>query len=240
MFFRSPVGRLVSALFSLGIAAVIYFGFVKGKEDDANKKAEENDPTQISADKSLYKSDNFAEALDKLRSKEGNSPGMLKIAVLPASAEFQVRNGEKADGYRYNAKTGDLESVKVQIIGSGSIADDDFPLARVKKGITERLAAAVKEKNPSAHATNMTLEKGLTNGILYWSVNAEGGGRTGLVYQARPGGSGFADPVEFSQRLNKTSGPQGGSSPSVPDVQKQADCIRKAGGDAAKIQACIK
>jgi hypothetical protein len=240
MFFRSPVGRLVSALFSFGIAAVVYFAFVKGKEDDAKKSADENDPTHISADKTLYKRANFTKALKALKSKRGGNPPMLKVQVLPGTAEFQVRNGEKADGYRYNAKTGDLDSVKVEIVGSGSIKDADFPLARVSPRITRKLAAAVRGENPAAHATNMTLERGLANGVLYWSVNAEGGGRTGLVYQARPGGSGFADPVEFSQRLNKTGGSKGGGATGVPDVQKQADCIRKAGTDPAKIQACVR
>jgi hypothetical protein len=241
MFFRSPVGRLVSALFSLGIAAIVYFAFVKGKQDDAKNEADNNDPTQISSDKTLYKRANFAKALDALKSKRGGSPPMLKVQVLPGSADFQVRNGEKADGYRYNAKTGDLDSVRVEIVGSGSLEGSDFALARVRQGITRRLAAAVKEKNPAAHPTNMTLEKGLTNGVLYWSINAEGGGRTGLVYQARPNGSGLADPVEFSRRLRPGGGGStGGGAPGAGEAQKRTDCIRKAGTDPAKIQACLK
>jgi hypothetical protein len=194
MFFRSPLGRLLSFLFSVGLAALVYFAFVKGKADDVNKEAGSSDPTRISGGKSLYQGDNFAKALDKLRSKRGAGAEMLKVVIRPADAEFQIKNGEKADGYRYDAQSGDLTAVKVQIFGSGSLEGSQFSLSRVDPGIAAKLAAAVRKKNPAAHATNMALERGLTNRTLAWTVNAEGGGRTGLVYNARPNGSGFTEP----------------------------------------------
>jgi hypothetical protein len=81
----------------------------------------------------------------------------------------------------------------------------------------------------------MTLKRGPVGTKLIWTVNAEGNGRTGLVFDANPDGSGFADPTEFNRRAGG-----GGSSAALAKARKQQRCIVKAGSDAQKIQACLK
>jgi hypothetical protein len=241
MFFRSPLGRLISAIASIGLVIALYFAFTGSDKDDSGGVTSE-DPTAVSEEQSLYSSGNFEKALDKLRSEESANAEMLKVVVRPADAEFQVRKGERADGYRYNAKSEDLESVEVELVGSGTLEGSQFSLARVRPGITTKLVAALREENPELKATNMALERGVGSGRLAWTVNAEGGGRTGLVFMARPDGSGLADPVEFARQGGGGDSGSGGTTkaPSVDEAQRQAQCIRKAGSDVAKVQACLK
>ena len=198
MFFRSPVGRLISFLFSLGIAAIIYFAVIKDKVDTAKDSSSNGNPTEAGGE-SLFKTANFTKALTAVRSKIGGDAELLKIQVLPGQAEFQVKKGEKADGYRYTAKGGELQKVKVEIVGGGTIEGLQYPFHTVDPGVTEKLDKAVRERK-GLHATTMTLEKGPVGTRLVWTINAEGNGRTGLVFNARPDGSGLADPTKFAGR----------------------------------------
>lgn len=185
MILRSPLGRLVSLLVTGAVAAVVYFGFLKDKIDSSS-----SDPTHAGAE-SLFKRPNFTKALGAVRAREGGGAPMLKIQVLPGQGEFQVKEGQRARGYRYDPKSGDLEKIKVQIVGPGSIEGQDFSLRRVPTDVTERLDRAVREHR-GLHATVMTLERGPVGTTLRWTINAEGNGRTGLVYTANPDGSGLS------------------------------------------------
>ncbi len=233
MFFRSPIGRLISFLFSLGIAAIIYFAVIKDRVDNAKDTSSNGNPTEAGGE-SLYKRANFTKALTAVRSKIGGDSELLKVQVLPGQAEFQVKKGEKADGYRYTAKGGELQKIKVEIVGGGSIEGLQYPFRTVDPGVTEKLDKAVRERK-GLHATTMTLERGPVGTRLVWTINAEGNGRTGLVFNARPDGSGLADPTKFAQ--GKTTTP-GGSA--INKAQKQQQCILKADSDAGRIQACLK
>jgi hypothetical protein len=244
-------GRLVIALIGLAVIAVPAYlikNAIKDQVDDVTAEVGfENvpaNPTEISDDQSLYRADQFAEAVAELKDRAGDNAELLKVMVLPYMAEFQVKDGERAKGYRYYAKNDEMGEFKVKIIGSGSIEGAQFPMSTLSEGITARIEAAVRERDGSLQVTNMNIERGLTNGHLAWSINAESEDRTGIVFNARPNGSGLADPTKFSLRESgarapKDSGGTGGSTPSVSDVQKQADCIQNAAGDVEKIQACV-
>jgi len=194
LFFRSPLWRLISLLITVAILAFAYFGPIKdalNESKDADKQA--NELTRApNASEDLYRAANFRRLLADVRKRDGANAPMLEIAVRPGDAELQLREGQRARGYRYDAKSGKLTPEKVQIVGGGSIAGNDFPLSQVPGGVTRKLAARVKRRGQKA--TNMTLSRALTQGRLAWTVNAEGGGRTGLVYQANPNGSGFHTP----------------------------------------------
>jgi hypothetical protein len=235
-------GRLVIALIAVAVLAVPAYLIKNAVRDqvdeitaDAGFENVPANPTEISDDQSLYRADRFAEAVAGLKDRAGGNAELLKVMVLPYMAEFQVKDGERAKGYRYYAKNGEMGEFKVKIIGSGSIEGEQFPMSTLSEGITARIEAAVQERDRSLDVTNMNLERGLTNGRLAWSINAESEDRTGIVFNARPDGSGLADPTRFALRGSGA----GGSTPSVSDVQKQADCIQKAAGDVAKIQACV-
>lgn len=249
--------RLLMAIVGIAVVAVPVFvvkGMVSDTVDEATTAAGfQNvpaDPTDISGDESLYRQESFAKALDEVRERAGSGAELLKVGVLPYMAEFQVAVDGKPKGYRYYAKNGETGEYKVKIVGNGSIAGAEFAFDTVDAGITTKLASAVVERDGALSVTNMNLERDLTDGKLAWSVNAESDERTGIVFQARPDGSGLADPTAFARRA---AGGQGGSSgstspvadpatdaPDVSDLSAKADCIQAAGTDVAKLQACTK
>jgi len=239
-------GRLVFALVGLALVAVPAYlikTVVMDKVDDVTKEVGfENvpsDPTDIDASESLYRADNFGEALTALEEHAGTNPELLKVGVLPYMVEFQIKDGERAKGYRYYAKNGEMGEFKVKIIGSGSIEGSQFPYETIDAGLTEKIAAAVAERDGSLHVTNMSLERGLVGGELGWSINAESGDRTGIVFQADADGSGLADPTQ--RALDQSGGQRGGGSDSsTKDALSQVECLQQAGGDVAKVQACME
>ena len=110
------------------------------------------------------------------------------MGVLPYMVEFQIKDGERAKGYRYYAGNGEMGEFKVKIIGSGSIEGSQFAFETINDSIT-RLEDGRQGRGRLAAVTNMTLERGLVDGDLAWSVNAESDERTGIVFQADPDGS---------------------------------------------------
>src|SRR4029077_2505894 len=73
----------------------------------------------------------------------------------------------------------------------------DFPLSEVDPAAINKIVSGVKEKSGvnDLNVTVMTLAKSPVDGLLKWVINAEGGGRTGLVYNAEPDGSNVASPL---------------------------------------------
>jgi|SRR5215216_2350984 len=111
-------------------------------------------------------------------------------------AEFQIKDGSKAKGYRYYAKNGAIGEFRVQPVGPGSLEGSQFPYKTLGAGVTEKLAVAVAERDSSMHVTNMTIQRDIIDGDLAWSVNAESDERTGIVFQADPDGSRLGDAAQ--------------------------------------------
>jgi hypothetical protein len=199
---RTP-GRLAIALISLASLVVPgYFisDYVQGKIDEAFTAAGyENipsEPSKIEDSQSLYRAENFRAALSALEERAGHNPELLKVGVHPWMVELQVKDGQRAKGYRYYAKNGETGEFKVKLIGPGSLEGSQFPYRTISAGVTERLAAAVAERDGALRVTYMRIEGGLIPGDLAWSVVAESDERTGIVFQADPDGSGLTDPTE--------------------------------------------
>lgn len=238
--------KLVKLLIGLAIfiaLGVLIKGIVNDKLADANKKAGfENIPANaedIDDSQSLYRAENFGAALAALEGRAGKNPELLEVNVMPWMADFQIKDGQKAKGYRYYAKNGDMGEFKVKIVGGGSIEGSQFPYETIDAGVTEKLAAAAAEQGHDLKVTNMTIRREILDGHLAWSVNAESDERTGLVFQADPDGSGLAD---ATQRALERGGAQSGagSGSAAEDATSQSDCLLQAAGDVAKIQACVE
>jgi len=240
---RTPLPRrLLIALVGLAVFAVpalLIKGVVGGKIDDANKAAGfQNIPANavdIDDSQSLYRADNFSAALSALEEKAGDNPELLKVGVQPYMVEFQIKDGERAKGYRYYAKNAEMGEFKVKVIGSGSLEGSQFPYETMSAGVTEKLAAQVAKQEGALRVTNMTIERAIIDGDLAWSVNTESDDRTGIVFQADPDGSGLAD---ATKRALEASGAESGSA--TKDALSQADCLQEAGGEVAKVQACVE
>ena len=183
-----------------------------------------------------FTSSGFQDALDAVSDKEGTSDfSLLKVQITEGGTEFQIRDGERARGYVYTTD-GDLTDEEVQIIGPGSLQGQDFPFGEVDSAAIDKIVPAVKDQVGAgdAQVTVMTLEKGITNGELKWTINAEGGGRAGLVYTADPDGSNVGNPASAALEQTKKAAKQ--AQPAL-DVAK---CIQQAGGDVQAIQDCAQ
>jgi hypothetical protein len=99
--------------------------------------------------------------------------------------------------------------------------------------------------------TVMTLALSPVDGQLKWTINAEGGGRTGLVYNAEPDGSNVTSPLGGIAGSGTASGTTptgtspsgGGSGVTTPNGKTPAEiaaCVQAAGTDVSKIQACAQ
>ena len=193
---RTFVKLLIGAALFI-LLAVLLKGLVNDKLAEANKAAGfENIPANaqdIDESQSLYRAENFGAALAALEDHAGKNPELLEVGVTPSMATFQIKDGEKARGYRYYAKNGEIGEFKVKIVGGGSIEGSQFPYKTIGAGVTEKLAASAAGQGDDLKVTNMTIRREIIDGHLAWSVNAESDERTGLVFQADPDGSGLAD-----------------------------------------------
>jgi hypothetical protein len=133
------------------------------------------------------------------------------------------------------------------VIGAGSLDGQDFPFSEIDPAAIDQIVSGVKEKAgvSDLKVTVMTLEKSSVDGQLKWTINAEGGGRTGLVYNAEPDGSNVTSPLGdiAGSGSGTTSTPSSGNGVTAPNgktPQEIANCVQQAGTDVSKIQACAQ
>jgi hypothetical protein len=177
----------------------------------------------------------FQRTLDQVELDTGEDAELLEVQITSAGTDYKIRAGEKASGLHFDPGSSDSQDVQVNVIGTGSLADSAFPISDVDPAAIDKIVdgAAAASGADDFKVTVMTLGKSFTPDVM-WTINGEASGRTGLVLQANPDGSGLSSP---------TGAVPGGATstttaPSGVDPQAIADCIQKAGGDVNKIQAC--
>jgi hypothetical protein len=203
-------GRLVSRL---GCAAALLALAIAGCGGSGNG-------VSTSGNQDLFTTAGFQNAYDAVKDKAGENAQVLQLQITEGGADFKLRNGEQATGFVYAG--GDLHDEQVQVIGPGSLVGQDFPFSEIDPASIDKLVSGVESESGmnDLKVTVMTLEKSSVDGKLGWTVNAEGGGRTGLVYKADPDGSNVTNPVANASSIT--------------------ECIQKAGTDVSKIQACTE
>ena len=172
-----------------------------------------------------------------VKGKAGDNAQALQVQITEVGADFKLRNGEQATGFVYTG--GDLHDEKVDVIGPGSLEGQDFPFTEVDPAAIDKIVSGVKQASGvnDLKVTVMTLEKSAVDGQLNWTINAEGGGRTGLVYNAEPDGSNVTSP------LPDIAGSGSGGTSTTPSGKTPAEiaqCVQQAGTDVSKIQACAQ
>jgi hypothetical protein len=178
----------------------------------------------------LFTTAGFQKAYDAVQGKAGENAQALQVQITEGGADFKLRSGEQATGFVYTG--GDLHDEKVDVIGPGSLEGQDFPFSEIDPSAIDKIVSGVKQQARvnDLKVTVMTLEKSAVDGQLKWTINAEGGGRTGLVYNAEPDGSNVTSPL----------GDIAGSGSSGKTPAEIAQCVQAAGTDVSKIQACAK
>jgi hypothetical protein len=202
--------------------------------------------TSTEGNQDLFTSAGFQQAYNAVKDKAGENAQALQVQITEGGADFKLRNGEQATGFVYTG--GDLHDEKVDVIGPGSLNGQDYPFSEIDPAAIDKIVSGVKEQAgvSDLKVTVMTLEKSPVDGQLKWTINAEGGGRTGLVYNADPDGSNVTSPLGGIAGSGGTStsggsGSAGGvTAPNGKTPSEIADCIQKAGTDVSKIQACTQ
>jgi hypothetical protein len=195
--------------------------------------------TSTNGNTDLFTSSGFQKAYDAVRDKAGENAQALQVQITEGGADFKLRSGEQATGFIYTG--GDLHDEKVDVIGPGSLNGQDFPFSEIDPAAIDKIVSGVKEKAGvnDLKLTVMTLEKSAVDGQLKWTINAEGGGRTGLVYNAEPDGSNVSSPLgDVAGSASGTS-----STPTAPNgktPEEIANCVQQAGTNVTKIQACTQ
>jgi hypothetical protein len=195
----------------------------------------------------LFTTAGFQKAYDAVQDKAGENAQALQVQITAGGADFKLRNGEQATGFVYTG--GDLHDETVDVVGPGSLEGQDFPFSEIDPAAINEIVSGVKEESgvSDLKVTVMTLEKSVVDGQLKWTINAEGGGRSGLVYNAEPDGSNVTSPLgdiagSGSGGTDTSGGASGGgiTAPNGKTPQEIADCIQQAGTDVSKIQACTQ
>jgi hypothetical protein len=191
----------------------------------------------------LFTSAGFQKAYDAVKEKSGGK-SVLQLQITQGGADFKLRDGEKATGFVYSG--GDVHPEQVELVGPGSIEGQDYPFSEIDPAAIDKIISGVKSVSgiDDIKVTVMTLEKSAIDGKLKWTINADGGGHTGLPYNADPDGSNVTSPVGGTGIVGKgtsTSPPTttpGGASTGGKSPQEIVQCIQQANGDVNKIQAC--
>jgi hypothetical protein len=196
--------------------------------------------TSTNGNDELFTTAGFQKAYDAVKDKAGENAKVLQVQVTAGGADFKLRNGEQATGFVYTG--GDLHDEKVDVIGPGSLEGQDFPFSEVDPAAIDKIASGVKSESgvSDVKLTVMTLEKSAVDGKLKWTINAEGGGRTGLVYNAEPDGSNVSSPLGDIAGTGTSTGGGSGGGGGAKSPQEIANCIQQAGTDVSKIQACTQ
>jgi hypothetical protein len=203
--------------------------------------------TSTNGNDDLFTTAGFQKAFDAVKDKAGENAQALQVQITQGGADFKLRNGEQATGFVYTG--GDLHDEQVQVVGPGSLNGQDFPFSEVDPAAIDKIVSGVKSQADVSDlkVTVMTLEKSPVDGQLKWTINAEGGGRSGLVYNAEPDGSNVTSPLGniAGSGTGTTSTTGGGSSggvtaPNGKTPAEIAQCVQQAGTDVSKIQACAQ
>jgi hypothetical protein len=193
----------------------------------------------------LFTTAGFQKAYDAVKDKAGENAQALQVQVTEGGADFKLRNGEQATGFVYTG--GDLHDEDVDVIGPGSLEGQDYPFSEIDPAAIDKIVSGVKQASgvSDLKVTVMTFEKSQIDGTLKWTINAEGGGRTGLVYNAEPDGSNVTSPLgDIAGSGSGGTSTSGGKIESDSVTGKTpaeiANCIQQAGTDVSKIQACTQ
>jgi len=191
--------------------------------------------TSTDGNSDLFTTAGFQKAYDAVTDKAGENAQALQVQITEGGADFKLRNGEQATGFVYTG--GDLHDEQVDVIGPGSLNGQDYPFSEIDPSAIDEIVSGVKEKAgvSDLNITVMTLEKSSVDGQLKWTINADGGGRTGLVYNAEPDGSNVTSPLG-----DIAGGGASGSGDGAKSPQEIAACVQQAGTDISKIQACTQ
>ncbi|MDQ6820174.1 MAG: hypothetical protein M3076_07530 [Actinomycetota bacterium] len=223
-------------------------------------------PTSVSASQSAFREANLHRAISAVESKAGIQAKLLRLTLVPSYADFVLRSGQRAVGWRWMTASEALLPVQVTLEGSGTLNGQDFPLSEVSTSAPAKIVGALGGNKLSA--SWMALSRAVTDGVVGWNVNAGGGGRSDIAYSADAGGNRVTDVVKSassaanqatqaasqatqaasqatqaasqsaSQATQAASQAAQGGAAALKTAQKLQQCVAKANGDPNALALC--
>ncbi len=198
-------------------------------------------PTSVSASQSAFREANLQHAINAVTGKAGAQARILQLTLVPSYADFVLRTGQRAVGWRWMTASQDLLPVQITVEGSGSLNGQDFPLSDVMTPAPAKVLASLAANHLTA--SQMVLSRALTDGVVGWNIDASGGGRANIAYTADVQGNHVTDVVKAASSAAglatqaASQAAQGGAS-ALKTAQKLQQCIAKANGDPNAMALC--
>jgi hypothetical protein len=146
--------------------------------------------SDLAIDGDYLAADNFASLVASIKAEVGRDAELLDFTANPMGGNVKYRTGDRAAGLQFGTGFDGLEPVKVTLVGSGKLADNVFPIAKLHDDASARLAAAVQDKAGAGfEIQSMTLGMTPVTGAIKWTVTGEGDGRQ-QAFQANADASG--------------------------------------------------
>ena len=135
--------------------------------------------------------ENFSAVVGDLKAELGADAEILDFTANPMGGNVKYRTGDRAAGFQFGTGFDGLQPVKVTLVGSGKLADNVFPIAKLRDDAAAKLTAAVeKQAGAGFDIQSMTLGMTPVTGEIKWTVTGEGDGRQ-QVFQAAADASGL-------------------------------------------------
>jgi hypothetical protein len=133
----------------------------------------------------------FSAIVGDLKAELGADAEILDFTANPMGGNVKYRTGDRAAGFQFGTGFDGLQPVKVTLVGSGKLADNVFPIAKLRDDAAAKLTAAVEKKAGAGFdIQSMTLGMTPVTGEIKWTVTGEGDGRQ-QVFQAAADASGL-------------------------------------------------
>jgi hypothetical protein len=157
--------------------------------DDARRHADDIQSTIAEATEGgdYLSAASFGAAVADIRAELGPDAELLDLTVSEqGGGNVTYRTGDRAAGFAWGPGRDGLERAEVTLVGSGKLADNVFPIAKLAPDATTKLTAAVKAKaGADFEPETMTLGLAPVTGAVRWTITGQGGGRS-LVFTATP------------------------------------------------------
>jgi hypothetical protein len=187
--FGFVIALLVAALFLFVVRPAINdtteraFDTANRALDDASRQTDEIRATIEQSTSDHLSPASFATVVGQIKRELGRDAELLGVTVSAQGGNVKYRTGDSAAGYQWGRGHEGLEPVQVTLVGSGSLAENVFPIAKLDPAAAARLSAAA-----DFDVQTMTLDIDPAGGAVRWTVTGERDGRARAV-TARSDGS---------------------------------------------------
>ena len=181
----TPPARAPDQLaFTAGLAGILYLTVGKGIVDDVKNDTERQGGGGPQEERIVNKR-NFGPIVKALRKEVGSEAELVTVTMRPTSAEFVVRDGSGAKGYRAEPGGDELEDVGVNLSGSGAVEESAWSIGKLDAAAPGRIAKAISRKESGDFNLTIATFERETSGKLLWDMKDRR--RTGGLLHRAPG-----------------------------------------------------